>query len=65
MREASLKLPETVELKQRDIKMILAIDLYRMGKVLIGHATEKVPSLIEKVTPLFKKVLPHVEKCLL
>jgi predicted HTH domain antitoxin len=40
MREVSIILPDFVEINTIDIKMMLAVDLYKNGSVSIGQAAE-------------------------
>ncbi len=40
MRTISLKIPDTVELDDRDIAMIVASSLYEKGKLTLGQAAE-------------------------
>ena len=40
MKTVSLKIPDTVELDDRDIAMIVASSLYEKGKLSLGQAAE-------------------------
>jgi predicted HTH domain antitoxin len=40
MREVSLSIPDFVEINTGDLKMMLAVDLYKNGSVSIGQAAE-------------------------
>jgi len=40
MREVSLRIPDFVEINTGDLKMMLAVDLYKNGSLSIGQAAE-------------------------
>lgn len=40
MKTVSLKIPDTVELDDRDIAMIVASNIYEKGKLSLGQAAE-------------------------